>query len=76
MTYRGSVKNGQIILKGSPALPEGAPVKVEVAATTKRRKHRLTIGEKLLKIAGTAKGLPSDLAKNHDHYLYGRPKRP
>jgi hypothetical protein len=29
----------------------------------------------LLRVAGTAEGLPEDMAKNHDHYLYGMPKR-
>ena len=29
----------------------------------------------LKRIAGTAEGLPSDLAENHDHYLYGTPPR-
>jgi hypothetical protein len=29
----------------------------------------------LLRFAGKAKGLPSDLAANHDHYLHGLPKR-
>ena len=29
----------------------------------------------LLRVAGTAEGLPPDLAENHDHYLYGTPKR-
>ncbi|MCY3023034.1 MAG: hypothetical protein NTW87_29000 [Planctomycetota bacterium] len=29
----------------------------------------------LLRFAGTAKGLPPDMAENHDHYLYGTPKR-
>jgi hypothetical protein len=29
----------------------------------------------LLRVAGTAQGLPADLAENHDHYLYGVPKR-
>jgi len=30
----------------------------------------------LLGIAGTAKGdYPADLARNHDYYLHGRPKR-
>ena len=29
----------------------------------------------LLRIAGTANGLPADLAENHDHYLYGTSKR-
>ena len=33
------------------------------------------IGQVLLEFAGTAKGLPSDYSANHDHYLYGVPKR-
>jgi hypothetical protein len=32
-------------------------------------------GEALLEVAGSAQGLPSDLARNHDHYLHGAPKR-
>ena len=28
-----------------------------------------------LKFAGTAKGLPPDMAENHDHYLHGMPKK-
>jgi len=28
-----------------------------------------------MKYAGVCKGLPSDLARNHDHYLYGVPKK-
>ncbi len=35
----------------------------------------LPIGKKLLALAGKAKGLPSDFAANHDHYLHGLPKR-
>jgi hypothetical protein len=26
-------------------------------------------------VIGIAKGLPADLAENHDHYLHGRPKK-
>lgn len=32
-------------------------------------------GNALLEVAGTAEGLPADLARNHDHYLHGAPKR-
>ena len=34
-----------------------------------------TLGQKLLKHAGKAVGLPHDLAENHDHYLYGTPNK-
>jgi hypothetical protein len=31
--------------------------------------------EVLKDVIGTAKGLPSDSARNHDHYLYGTDKK-
>ena len=34
-----------------------------------------TLYERLKPVIGIAKGLPPDLARNHDHYLYGGPKR-
>ena len=40
----------------------------------KRSKEPLTLWDKLDLWAGTCKGLPSDLARNHDHYLHGRPR--
>ncbi len=38
-------------------------------------KPRTGWGAALLEIAGTADDLPPDLSLNHDHYLYGTPKR-
>lgn len=38
------------------------------------RTQRLTIGNVLLEFAGTAEGLPRDMARNHDHYLHGTPR--
>jgi hypothetical protein len=32
-------------------------------------------GKALLKYVGVAGDLPADLSVNHDHYLYGAPKR-
>ena len=34
-----------------------------------------SLSDFVLRVAGTAEGLPPDLAENHDHYLYGTPKR-
>ncbi len=34
-----------------------------------------TLGQRLLKLAGIAEGLPSDMAEQHDHYIHGTPKR-
>jgi hypothetical protein len=32
-------------------------------------------GRRLKEFAGAAQGLPTDMARNHDHYLHGRPKK-
>jgi hypothetical protein len=74
MVLRGHIENGQIVFDPPVALPEGTQVNVEVldAANDTRQP---TLAETLLKHAGTMKGLPPDAALNHDHYLYGRPKK-
>jgi hypothetical protein len=71
MEYRGKVKNGVVVLEDG-ALPEGTCVRV---APLENGPEGETLGQRLLKFAGTAKGLPSDMARNHDHYLHGRPKK-
>jgi len=35
----------------------------------------VSVMEKLRRMAGKANGLPRDMARNHDHYLHGVPKR-
>jgi len=77
MTYRGHVKNGMVVLDEPMALPEGAEVRVEVAKQPAQQLDRegRTLGQKLLRYAGKAHGLPHDAALNHDHYLYGTAKR-
>ena len=39
------------------------------------RRGKESLGDFVLRVAGTAEGLPADLAENHDHYLYGTAKR-
>ena len=81
MTYRGRVKDGVVVLDQPGQLPEGAEVVIEfpefgdLSAPVERDSEGLTVGERLMKHAGKAKGLPTDLARNHDHYLYGVPKK-
>ncbi len=78
MTYRGRVQNGVVVLSDPRALPDGTEVRVSPVTRSPARKSRArgrTLAERLLKHAGKAKGLPADLAANHDHYLYGTPKR-
>jgi hypothetical protein len=72
MTYRGHVKNGQIHLDEPAQLPEGAQVDVVVLGSGTGKPN---LWDKLRGVAGTVEG-PEDWAKNHDHYIYGAPKRP
>ncbi len=87
MGIRGRVKGGVVVLDDSGSLPEGTVVHVEPVEVAEppgaaeepeageERSDGPTIWEKLRKLAGTVEGLPSDLARNHDHYLYGLPKK-
>jgi hypothetical protein len=79
MTLRGRMKNGVVVLDEAAGLPEGTEVSVRPVAAKRKspkgKKRAPTVGKALLKLAGKAKGLPADAARNLDHYLYGHPKR-
>ena len=72
MTYRGRVKNGVIVLDAPVALPEGTEVEV---LPTGEDLSEPTWAEVFKDVIGKAEGLPPDMARNHDHYLHGAPKR-
>ena len=78
MTYKGHVKDGVVVLVEPADLKDGDRVSVRPlrrrGKSTKKPKRPLTLYERLKPVIGMAKGLPHDLAENHDHYLYGRPK--
>lgn len=71
MVYVGHVKGGVVVFD-QPCPPEGAAVRVEVVAGAPATP---SIWQKLRKYSGAVKGLPPDMAKNHDHYIHGGPKR-
>ena len=77
MVYRGHVENGVIRLEGSVILPEGAEVRVELAAGKEEfDPNAPTIEEELAAIvADVPKAewdqLPADLTGHLDDYLYG-----
>lgn len=77
MTYRGRVQGGVVILENDAILPEGTEVKVDPVEqpVEKPAQSETTLGERMMKFAGKATGLPADASINHDHYLYGTPKR-
>jgi hypothetical protein len=75
---RGRVQNGVVVLKAPSALREGTEVAVEpLPRIDKKGKaaKRPTVGRALASLAGKAKNLPPDAARNVDHYLYGHAKR-
>jgi hypothetical protein len=80
MVYRGHVENGVIQLQGSIILPEGAEVRVELAAEKEEfDPNAPTIEDELRAIwADVPKEewdrLPADLTDHLDHYIYGTPK--
>ncbi|MCY3024248.1 MAG: hypothetical protein NTW87_35170 [Planctomycetota bacterium] len=77
MTCRGKVAGGVVVLEKPDLLPEGTVVRVEPVTEPNEaeKKALLSLSGKLLRLAGTAKGLPPDMARNHDHYIHGTPKK-
>lgn len=71
MSYLGQVKNGVIVLEEEASLAEGTRVWVEPVEVA----GQPTLAERLKDCIGIVEGLPSDMARNHDHYLHGRPKQ-
>ena len=65
--YIGQVQNGVVVLnEGTPPLPEGMKVQVQPVANEADLED---LSRRLLSIAGMAKGLPTDFAEQHDHYI-------
>jgi hypothetical protein len=75
MSLEGHVENGRIVLDEPAQLPEGAKVHVEVVPSPAPSTENPTLYERLKPFVGILDGLPEDAAMNHDHYLYGTPKK-
>ena len=76
MTYRGTVRGGVIVVDGPAMPPEGAVVSVNVIEPMPAEETSAPTWAEVFKdVIGKAKGLPDDSSINHDHYLYGVPKR-
>jgi hypothetical protein len=72
MSYTGTVVDGAVKLPKGAVLPNGTKVEVQVVERPPA-KNQLT--DRLLKIAEKVKGLPADLAREHDHHIHGTAKR-
>ena len=79
MTVNGHVENGNIVLDEAVSLSNGVKVRVEVLASegaqATNEEQVPTLNERYKSIIGSVKDLPSDFAKNHDHYIHGQPKK-
>ncbi len=76
----GKVVKGVVVFENGETLPDGTIVKVEPLAAAKiveASPDVRRLREMLLSFAGVINdpGLPTDLAENLDHYLYGTPKK-
>ena len=77
MTCRGQIRNGVVAPLESFPWPDGTEVTVAPVSLESETDldESLSTYERLKPLIGKAQGLPPDLAKNHDHYLHGRPKQ-
>ena len=77
MECTGKVEGGVVVFDSESPLAEGTVVRIVAIEErpTDKPAAGSTLGEMLLSFAGKAAGLPADMAKNHDHYLYGVPKK-
>ncbi len=68
----GPVQNGVVVFERGLQPPEGTRVRVETVGETDEATP--TLAERLSAVIGVARGLPTDLAEHHDHYVHGTPK--
>jgi hypothetical protein len=74
MVGQGTYRDGAIILDKKADVPEGQRVKVEFFPVASNG-EQATVWQKLLEVSGALDEGPSDASRNHDHYIYGSPKR-
>lgn len=72
--FTGTVHQGVVVLDPPASLPEGQTVRI-IVETSGKEPLTETVGQRLMRFAGTIEGLPADFAINHDHYLFGAEKR-
>ncbi len=77
MTYKGHVENGVVVIDEPVEMREGMEVLVDFGPldAEPRAQEPASFTERYAAVIGKAKGLPEDAAENHDHYLYGVPKK-
>jgi hypothetical protein len=69
---------GGVVLDDPHCLPDGAAVRVEQIASDSPEAAETgvpTLYERLKPFIGVVSDLPPDMARNHDHYLHGAPRK-
>jgi len=72
MSVIGIVENGKVVLPPEAQLPSGTRVRVEPLPS---KTPGASLAETLKDYIGIFDDLPPDLARNHDHYIHGAPKK-
>jgi hypothetical protein len=78
MTHRGQMRKGMVVMDDPGAIPDGTMVSVRPlkgGARPEKKRRSVSLYERLKPFIGIADDLPADISINHDHYLYGTPKR-
>jgi hypothetical protein len=78
MSFQGHVENGAVVMDEPLSLPNGTVVEVNPVPYSPENppgEKPKTLNERLKKYIGCIKDGPEDGALQHDHYLYGTPKR-
>jgi hypothetical protein len=73
VSYRGTVKNGVVVLPPEVKLPDGT--QVEVIAETELLPEDDPFIAAVLKLAKPRPHWPKDYALNHAHYVKGHPRK-
>jgi hypothetical protein len=77
MSLEGRVQDGVVVFTRPGLLREGTRVRGEpVSAEQTTAGNGPWLLAQLGDVVGAVDDLPDDLAAQHDHYLYGAPKRP
>ncbi len=75
MHFTGTVVKDTIRLPEGVHFPDGTRVVVE-SLDVPEDIRKDSLAQRLEKFIGIADDLPSDLARNVDHYVHGHPKQP
>lgn len=74
MVIKGIVENGVVVLNWDRKLPDGTEVEVYLTGEEIPEEKAHTLAELFEGLTVDAEDMPSDLAVNLDHYLYGFPR--